>query len=136
MMDRNNNQACPNVSEGVSMAANDNPHFNNIPRAPYELGHLLLRLPTAGQLTSDDVLVAEAARKHAMNASDTLLSGLEALGQMMFVAATNNQFDLERGSLASLGCLISHIAVEQQFLQETEWSIREKLDACEKKGGK
>ncbi len=111
----------------------DNPHFKFIDRAPYELGYLLRKLPVdfsiSRPLTPDDRLIAEAARSQAMNANDTLLHGLEALGQVMFVAGANEQNEVDAGHMASLGCLIGHIAVEIQFMQETEWSIRETLAA-------
>lgn len=110
-----------------------NPHFAHIDRAPYELGHLLAKMTAdfsrANPLTADDRLIAEAARDHAMNGNETLMSGLEALGRIMFVAGTNDQYEVDSGHLASLGCLISHIVVEAQFLQETEWHIRETLEA-------
>ncbi|MGV3655247.1 MAG: hypothetical protein ACO1N5_13640 [Noviherbaspirillum sp.] len=68
--------------------------------------------------------------------------GLEALGQFIFVAGTNEHNDTDERSLANLGCLIKHIAVEAQFLRETGWSIREALGlhdestAAKSKGGK
>lgn len=96
--------------------ADANPHFACIERAPYELGHLLKKLPVNfsrfNPITSDDRLIAEAARNHAMNANATLMSGLEALGQFMFVAGANNDNEVEPQQLVNLGCLITHIAVE------------------------
>lgn len=110
-----------------------NSYFTHSERAPYQFGHLLKRMPVdfsrGNFLASDDRLVAEAAIEHAANANDTLMSGLEALGHVMFVAGANKQCGVDGNHLANLGCLIAHIAVEAQFLQETESSIRETLEA-------
>ena len=108
-----------------------NPYFAHPERAPYQLGHLLKGMSSAftpnHPLAPDDRLIAEAARDHAINANETLMHGLEALGHVMFVAASNKQCGMDENHLAHLGCLIAHIAVEAQFLQETEWHIRETL---------
>jgi len=114
-------------------ATQTNPHFEHVARAPYELGHLLKKMPAdfsrVNSITADDRLIAEAAIDHARNANDTLMHGLEALGHLMFVAGTNDNSGIDSSDIASLGYLISHIAVESEFLQETKWSIREILDA-------
>ncbi len=111
----------------------NNPHFARIDRAPYELGHLLSRLPanlsSATALTPDDRLIAGAARNHAMNANDALMRGLAALGHVMSVAGANDSGEIDSCQFMCLGDLLTHIAVESQFLQELEWSIRETLEA-------
>ena len=105
-----------------------NPYFNRIERAPYELGQLLLQLPdyfsAFAPMEPDVLLKASAAADHARNAIDTLMHGLEALGRIMFVATVNQHHVLDVETLADLGCLIQHIAVEAQFLQETERSMK------------
>jgi hypothetical protein len=105
----------------------NNPHFNHIERAPYELGHLLQQLPadfsSLSAVEPDVLLIAEAAISHATNANSTVMHGIEALGQMLFLAGTNTDFDLERSSISDLGCLLKHLAVEAQFLQETESNL-------------
>lgn len=126
------------------MNITENPHFRNVERAPYELGHLLKQLSPAfserGEATPGDRLIAEAAMRHAENASHTVICGLEALGQVIFVAGANEENRIDGQTLASLGYLIKHLAVEAQFLHETEWTIHEELvtrDAAAKsKGGK
>lgn len=114
-------------------SSTENPHFHQIERAPYELGHLLLKMPPDFSMFSkpspESQLIAQAARQHAMNGSYTLLSGLEALGQCMFVAGANEENDVDKRSFRDLGCLISHLAVEIQFLHETELMIGEALAA-------
>lgn len=103
-----------------------NPHFGHIDRAPYEFGYLLQRIPAyfpdSTPMEPDVLLRASAAADHAYNANYTLMSGLEALGKMMFVASSNERLDAT--TVSDLGCLIQHIAVEAQFLQETENALR------------
>jgi hypothetical protein len=120
-----------------SAETSNNPHFSHCERAPYELGHLLKKMPAnfsgSDSLTADDRLIAEAARSHAINASDTLMQGLEALGQFMFATDANGGYSAGKGQLASLGCLISHIAIEMQFLSEVEYSIRDTLEVHDRR---
>lgn len=117
----------------MSSAKQTNPHFRRVDRAPYELGHLLKKMPADftpyHPLTPDDRLIAEAARNHAMNANDALMRGLAALGHVMSVAGANSGGDIDSCQFMGLGELLTHIAVESQFLQETEWSLREILVA-------
>lgn len=110
----------------------ENPHFKNVDRAPYELAYLLRHMPEGGfhysePLTPDQRLMAEAARRHTMNARSTLIHGLEAIGQYLMVAGLNDENDVEKRSLVGLGELISHVATEYQFLEELESSLRETL---------
>lgn len=112
-----------------------NPHFAHIDHAPYELGLLLQALPPNFSAyfpaTPDARLIAEAAAQHAGNANDTIMAGLEALGCMLFSAGLNEDSPVEGGQLASIGCLIRHLAVEAQFLQLTEGNLRDALRAQE-----
>ena len=114
-----------------------NPHFNHIDRAPYELGHLLKQLPanfsSASAVEPDVLLIAEAAISHASNANNTVMHGIEVLGQMMFLVGTNTDYDMERGTLSDLGYLLQHLAVEAQFLQETEGSLSETVSEHRKR---
>jgi len=109
----------------------ENTYFNNIDRAPYELGHLLQKLPEhfssfSKQIpTAESRLIAAAAAKHAENANGTLMRGLDSLGRIIFAAADNEDLgEISSSDLRSLGCLISHLAIEAQFLQETESSLK------------
>lgn len=115
----------------------ENPHLKQIERAPYELGYLLQSVPADFSpfkpQTPETYLMAEAVVTHASNANEALLSGLEALGGILFVVSANNDFGVEKHQLANLGCLIKHLAVEAQFMQETIWSyehsLRERVSA-------
>lgn len=126
--------------------ANDNLHFNYIDRAPYKLGHLLQQLPadfsSVSAVEPDVLLIAEAARNHARNANSTIMHGLEAIGKIMFVAGANTDNEMERSTISDLGCLLQHLAVEAQFLQETEHNLsyavseHHKRSVAPKKGAK
>ena len=106
------------------MANTNNTHFRNTERAPHEIADLLLALPADFMINKkhpDEIyLMADAVERHAANAKNTLLSGLEAIGTTMFAAATNENDELDRSTIADLGCLIRHIAVEVQFLSGRE----------------
>lgn len=127
----------PSNNTSVQTPLSKNPIFTHIERAPYELGHLLRALPpdfsSISAATAEDLMAAKAAQQHARNASHTVMCGLEAIGKMMFVAATNDDFDLEPNCISSLGCLIQHLAVEAQFLQETasdlDYAITHRINA-------
>lgn len=110
-----------------------NPHFDRIERAPYEIGHLLKKLPVdfsaRRSLSPDGRLIAEAMQTHASNANNTLMHGLEALGNVLSLAGANQDGEASQSSLMGLGELIAHLSVEAQFMQELDWSIREALEA-------
>lgn len=120
--------------------ANDNPHFAHIPRAPYEIGCLLKKLPVGFSayepLTPDSRLIAEAAQQHAGNANDRLMRGLEALGEVVSTAGGNENREVSQTSLMWLGELIAHLSVEAQFMQELDWSIRDVLEADDRRAAK
>jgi hypothetical protein len=111
-----------------SQSDSENPHLTHIDRAPYELGYLLRGLPadfaSFKPASATAVLMADAAATHAGNATDTLLSGLEALGNILFVAGANEENEIDKGDIASLGALIAHLAIECQFMQETAHDLR------------
>ena len=97
-----------------------NPHFNLIERAPYELAHLLENLPPQhahDKLSSDERLMLDAAASHAANYGETLLDGIEAIGHLLFSAATNEGFPLSQGTAAHIGTLLSALAVQAQYLK-------------------
>lgn len=118
-----------------------NPHLKHIDRAPYELGQLLKSISADfsefKEQTPETYLKIEAAVTHATNATTTLMSGLESLGSILFVATANNGFEVDKGDIANLGCLISHLAVEAQFMHETtswyEFALSEREKRAKKK---
>lgn len=118
----------PSKNTTAQFPVQKNPHLSHLDRAPYELGHLLSQIPsTASDLTAaplDTIQKAEAALTHAQNANTAVMCGLEALGKLVFIAGACDDHTLDRNSLADLGALISHLAVEGQFLQETQSNLR------------
>lgn len=118
------------------MSAN-NPELNNFERPAYELHTLLARLgqpSSAKRLTPEQLNIADAIKKHASNASETILDGLESLGQLMVMAGTNDQYTLEHGHISSLGKLIAHLAVEAQALAIAESDMGVLISECGKRG--
>lgn len=98
-----------------------NPHFKLVERAPHELANLLENLPprrVGTKLSGDELLMLNAAIDHAANYNNALLDGIEAIGQLLFSAATNERAPLERSTAASLGTLLSALAVQSQYLQD------------------
>jgi hypothetical protein len=117
----------------MTSAITDNRHFARIERAPYEIGRLLKKLPVDFSahepLTPDNRLIAEAAQQHASNANDTLMRGLEAIGDVVSMAGGNQDGEVSQVSLMRLGELITHLSVEAQFMQELDWNICDVLEA-------
>lgn len=105
-----------------------NPHFNRIDRAPYEFGELIRQLPyclsALPNSSTETRQMADAAARHADNANATLMDGLEALGKLLQIAGSNKDGQVDGQDLASIGGLITHIAVEAQFLQQTKSDLR------------
>lgn len=104
-----------------------NPRFRNAERASYELGHLLMELPMnfgASAVDDDDHLnIAAAAGAHADNAGQSILNGIEAVGQLLEVAGGSAEEPLSQHTLLCLGDLLRHLAVEAQFLRETSENL-------------
>jgi hypothetical protein len=98
-----------------------NPHFFRAERAPYELGYLLQKLPrdfnSYSPATTDDLLIATAAARHADNALDTIMRGLESIGACLF-SAVNDADSLDNRHVRGISELIQHLSVEAQFLRE------------------
>lgn len=120
------------MAEADSIIAK-NPHFDHIDRAPYELSYLLKKMPehfSAFRKEPDEVcLMAAAAARHADNALTTVLDGIEAMGEILFVAGNNDQNEVSQSSLRNIGCLIRHLSVEAQFYSEASHDFRSAL--CE-----
>ncbi|HXA48022.1 MAG TPA: hypothetical protein VNW52_10360 [Burkholderiaceae bacterium] len=101
-----------------------NPHLKNIDRSRYELSYLLRELPSNfhghSHATPDTLLIVEAARDHADNATNTLIHGLEAVGEVLFLAGANDEYEVNARHISSIGSLISYVANDLQFLHETK----------------
>jgi hypothetical protein len=101
--------------------AGANPYYKNHDRAPYELGHLLQQLPAdfglAPAAELKHVQIASAAETHAHVAGSTILSGIEAIGQLMEAAGTSGEESTSPHTMFCLGGLLRHLAVEGQYLR-------------------
>ena len=109
-----------------------NPHINDLGRAPYELARLMRALPVSMPadhvMTTDERQKAQAAIAHAGNANYALMAGLEAIGNILFAAVTNENFPPKEETLSSIAALITHMAVEAQVMQETQSDLQSNLD--------
>ncbi|NHZ93620.1 hypothetical protein F2P45_32170 [Massilia sp. CCM 8733] len=117
----------------------DNPGLGSVDRAPYQLAHLLRRLPadfSAYQPFPDaDCATAELVARHARNANETLMHGLAALGHVMMLAGLNEEGQAASSHLARMGDLITHLAVEAETMQELDLSISNALKAQPRSAG-
>lgn len=118
-----------------------NPAFNNVGRAPYELGCLVKYI---GEIGVDVVLTdtqrnqADAALTHAQNSTETLLSGLESIGKMLALIGPLDK-RVDGDIVTNIGELISHMAVEVQYVRDVEdemSGILKRDKELVKKGGK
>lgn len=103
-----------------------NPHLNNVERAPYEVLSLVTKLGETRldrSMTDDQRQMAEAIAQHTLNATDVILSGIDAIGRILSCAVLNEQWQPSMTNLNDLGALISHLAVEAQAMHETRNDI-------------
>jgi hypothetical protein len=117
--------AAPAVAEEAEPAANL--YYKNEDRAAYELGHLMQQLPVdfgvAPAVEAKHVQIATAAEQHAHLAGNTILGGIEAIGQLMQLAGANDDEAVSHHALYNLGDLLRHLAVEGQYLREVSDSL-------------
>ena len=109
-----------------------NPYITDLGRAPYELAHLMRTLPVSMPvghvMTNEERQKAQAAIAHASNANYALMAGMEAIGNILFAAVTNENFPPKEETLSSIAALITHMAVEAQVMQETQSDLQSNLD--------
>ncbi|ATQ75064.1 hypothetical protein CR152_11435 [Massilia violaceinigra] len=109
-----------------------------VDRAPYEIPYLFRRLPehfsSHSPLAEADRPVAEATAHHASNASDTLIHGLAAIGHVLMQAGLNAEGRVSGNHLARLGDLITHMAIEVEFLHDLEFRLNGALGAGRQAG--
>jgi hypothetical protein len=102
----------------------ENSYLKFINRAPYELARLLQHLPadfsSCSPASEDAIKMAEAAAQHAENALSTVHHGIEAMGEALFVAFENDDYDISPHNLRGIASLIQHLGVEAQLLSETK----------------
>jgi hypothetical protein len=118
------------------------PAFNNVGRAPYELGYLVKNIGEISmdvELTDDLRNKVSAAFTHAQNSTETLLSGLESLGKMLALIGPLDE-RVDGDVVTNIGELIAHMAVEVQYVRDVEDEMtgilsRDKAASAKKKGG-
>ena len=104
-----------------------NPFFKNPERTVYEIGGLLRQLPDGlvpSELTPETRLVAEAVRDHAINGVSTVFSSIQALGELMTIAAGNEKEEVSAQLQMDIAFLFQNLGSEGQFMAETENSMR------------
>lgn len=98
-----------------------NPELQGVERPAYELQNLFTRLgqPRSGSnMTAEQANIAGAIKTHASNAAETILDGIESIGQLMTMAGLNDQYTLDRRHIVNLGQIIAHLAVEAQTMEQ------------------
>lgn len=117
------------TKEEINALTGKNPYFKHINRAPYELGRLLMAMPkylsSSKKYEPEIYQMADAAESHAANASNTLLHGLESIGNLITKTGLNEEYPIDSSDLVDLGELIRHISVELQFLRGIESDMHE-----------
>ncbi|WP_332848682.1 hypothetical protein [Massilia sp. S19_KUP03_FR1] len=123
------------------------PPLKFIERPAYELPNLLkdFNAQTArhDEMTEEQRDKADAIETHAINATQTILDGIEAIGAAMFSAGSNADWPLGGRTVGALGTLITHLAVELQYLSDVQSDMhtriemhdREAIAAKAQKGG-
>lgn len=97
-----------------------NSYFNNPERASHEFGYLLRDIPQnlRDSLSDAQRLKLEAAELHALNATGTLLRGLQSVGYVMWSASQNEEAEIEAQHFGNVGLLVSEVALQLQVLDE------------------
>lgn len=111
-------------------------------RPSYELPKLLKALDAEtsrnDDMTEDQRDQAEDIETHAINLLDVIGDGIEAIGKALFSCGANTEWPLDARAISSIGALIQHLAVEQQYLRYVESDMHTRIqmhDQKFKKGG-
>lgn len=108
------------------------PPLKFVERPAYELPSLLkdfnAKTSHGDEMTEALRWQAEGIEAHAINASDTISSGMEAVGAALFSVGTNENWPFDARHLAELGSLIRYLAVEQQYLRDVERDMRDRIE--------
>jgi len=97
------------------------PIFQRAERAPFELARLLRGLPRhlhGASLSAEQLEQIDAADKHALNSSLTLLDGLQSLGRVLWSAGGNETSPPEVRDCARVGMLVTEIALQLEFMND------------------
>ena len=109
-----------------------NPYFRNAERPMYELGYLLRKMPdglSPRELSADNHMIAEAVRLHATNGISAAFSSLQAIGELLIVAGSNEQAEISQVCQMDLGYLVQNLASEGQLMVEVKSHMNYLLNA-------
>ncbi|KAF3999888.1 hypothetical protein [Glaciimonas immobilis] len=114
-----------------------NPHFRRIDHAPYEIGFLLKAIdddvsPHA-PITDEQALEAEAIARHADNAQEVIFRGLEAIGEVLSIAALNAESTVNGSTVSAIGEIIRHLSVEAQLMRDMGGLMTDTVAAHQKR---
>lgn len=104
-----------------------NPYFEDADRPVYELSHLLRKLPaglTPREMSADQTMVAQAIKQHASNGLSSIFHSIQALGELMSMAAGNTAEEILPHTQNNLASLIQSLGEQAQTLYEMENSTR------------
>jgi hypothetical protein len=116
------------------------PVFKHIERSEYELPQLLKTIASydRSKLLDDEAReTVEAAASHAYNTKASLLSGVEAIGNLL-VQIGQLPNPISQHDLLGVGGLIRHSAVQLQHVIDVEFQMSRIMDSDNeifKKGG-
>jgi hypothetical protein len=114
-----------------------NPELKNINRPAYEIPCLLQRLGVTSlsmALTSEQRQMSEAVRAHALNQQQTIASGMDSIGQLIYLAGSGNE-PVDTHHMRNLGLLISHLAIELEFLLDIDGDMETHLNHVPENNG-
>ncbi|WP_426195048.1 hypothetical protein [Massilia sp. DWR3-1-1] len=115
------------------------PAFKHVCRPAYELPSLMRTIGDVDKSKPlDDAMrfAVDAASSHANNAKETLLMGIETIGNLMLQLSQLSDA-VDARDLLGIGGLIRHMSVEVQYLIDVEDEMDGilKHDRAAKKGG-
>ncbi|KAF3996629.1 hypothetical protein [Glaciimonas immobilis] len=114
-----------------------NPHFRSVERAPYEMGFLLKAIAndvsSFALITDDQALEAEAIARHADNAQEVISRGLEAIGEVLSIAACNAESTVNGSTVSAIGEIIRHLTVEAQLMRDMGGLMTDTVAAHQKR---
>ncbi|KAF3996068.1 hypothetical protein [Glaciimonas immobilis] len=114
-----------------------NPHFRGVDRAPYEIGYLLKSIDDAvspyAPITDDQAQKAEAIAKHVDNVHGVIFRGLEAIGEVLSIAACNAESMVNGSTVSAIGEIIRHLSVEAQMMRDMGSLMTDTVAAYQKR---
>lgn len=107
----------------------DNPVLKNLNRPAYEMPCLLQRLgpiSLTAVLTPEQRQLSEAVRTHAHNQQQTIASGMDSIGQLLYQSGNGDE-GVDPHHLRNLGMLIRHLSTQLEFLLDIDGEMETNL---------